>query len=336
MNRRKINPPYVYKKTGEVFFHDGQGAYKGWDKSAVERILKSETYAGRLVQGKTSITAKNERNRIHKSKEEWVVCENTHEPLVDDELYQKVGNVLKKFSRILESQGHHMEGCPIGENVFDSVLYCGVCGRKMTRSSRVKIYADGSIGRLEGYFCQNGKQTKVDSCPVSNRISKTEITDILLPMLRTEFAVYLDKPEKYMDVVKEQLGRKKSEIEKKICQAERKLAGLKGEEEQKYMEYREKSISQREYVAYKMQHENRICDRNRKKEELKAERKNLDIVSGEYMTAVRSIVKLKSGKELSKEMIEALLGKVYVYPGKRIEIQLNYTNELLEGVLQNG
>lgn len=54
--------------------------YKGWDKSAVERILKSDTYSGTLVQGKTSITAKNERNRIHKSEEEWVVTKDAHVP----------------------------------------------------------------------------------------------------------------------------------------------------------------------------------------------------------------------------------------------------------------
>lgn len=59
LNHRQINPPALYKKTKEVYHAPDAGAYKGWDKSAVERILKSETYTGTLVQGRTSITLFN-------------------------------------------------------------------------------------------------------------------------------------------------------------------------------------------------------------------------------------------------------------------------------------
>ena len=45
----------------------------------MERIIKSDTYAGKLVQGKTSITARDENNRIHKPEDDWVVKEEAHE-----------------------------------------------------------------------------------------------------------------------------------------------------------------------------------------------------------------------------------------------------------------
>ena len=38
LNRKKCNPPSMYKKTGNVFFDPEQGEYKGWDKGAVERL----------------------------------------------------------------------------------------------------------------------------------------------------------------------------------------------------------------------------------------------------------------------------------------------------------
>ncbi len=99
LNSRKINPPYVYKKTGEVFFAFNSGGYKGWDKSAVKRILKSETYIGKLVQGKTSVAAGNEKNRVHKNREEWVIHENAHEPLVDGALFKKAEKIREKFGK---------------------------------------------------------------------------------------------------------------------------------------------------------------------------------------------------------------------------------------------
>ena len=47
LNRRRVNSPTVYKQTGEVFFSEREGEnYRGWDRSTVERIVKSETYVG--------------------------------------------------------------------------------------------------------------------------------------------------------------------------------------------------------------------------------------------------------------------------------------------------
>ncbi len=336
LNREKFNPHYIYKKTGEVFFHPGQGDYKGWDKSAVERILKSETYIGKLVQGKTSITARDEKNRIRKAKEEWVIRENTHEAIVDAATFEKAAKVREKLHEKTKSHAHPTKGYPIEENIFDPVLYCGVCGKKMTRCSHVKTYADGRTTRQESYFCSNGKQTRVENCPVSNRISKRELVDILLPLLRMEFSVYLGKPKKYMEIVEGHLRAAGTEIDAKIRKIERTIAAAKEEEQTKYMEYREEKISQSEYVACRMQQEGRLKDLHRQKEEVETARKNLDIVSKKHFAAVRALLRLKNGREITKEMIEALIQKIYVYPEKRIEVQFAYTNELLEGVTRRG
>ena len=336
LNRKKVNPPYIYKKTGEVFFSSEQGEYKGWDKGAVERILKSETYIGKLVQGKTSKTARDERNRIHKAKEEWVIRENTHEPVIDVAMFEKAAKVRERIHEKTRSHSHPTEGYPIGENIFDSILYCGVCGRKMTRYSHIKTYADGRGGRLESYFCLNSKETKVESCPASNRISKSELVDILLPLFKMEFSVSLGKSGKYMEVVKEQLRTAEAESDTKIKKVERAIVAEKEKEQTRYMEYRKGIILQSEYVIYKMQKERKIMDLSRQKEELEAGRKNMDIVSKKHLAATRSLLRLKSGRELTKEMLEALIQKIYIYPGKRIEVQFAYTNELLEGVLNNG
>ena len=336
LNRKKCNPPSVYKKTGKVFFDPEQREYKGWDKGSVERIVKSETYTGKLVQGRTSITARDEKNRIHKAEEEWVVKENAHEPVIDAAVFAEAAKVRERLHERTKSHDHTTEGCPIGENIFDSVLYCGVCGRKMTRHSYVKTYTDGRKARLDGYFCLNGGQTKVESCPASNRISKAELVDILLPLLRMEFSVYLGKPKQYTEVVKEQLRTAGTVVDTKIRKTEREIVSAKEDERTKYVEYREGIIPQSEYVAYKMRQEGRLNDLNRQKEELEAGRKNLDTVSGKYLAAARALLRLKSGRELTKEMVESLIRRIYVYPGKRIEVEFAYTNELLEGVLVNG
>lgn len=336
LNRRKINPPAIYKKTKEVYHSADEKEYKGWDKSAVERILKSDTYSGTLVQGKTSITAKDEKNRIHKSEDEWVVSKYSHEPLIGSELYRKAKETQEKIAQKTASHKNHTKGYPIGypieENIFDSVLYCGVCGRKMTRSSYVKKYADGDKARLDGYFCLNGGQTKVTVCPESNRISKTELVDILWPLIRREFVVFLQKPKKYVEFGKERISEAVKKAEADVRETEGRIRRLREEEGNMYMNYRIGNILQKEYVAYKMQTEDRLIDLNKIEETQKKEVKALEKLSDRYLSAIRALLKLKSGRELTKDMVEAFISKIYVYPGKRIEVLFTFTADCMEGV----
>ena len=332
LNLRQVNPPALYKKTKEVYHIPGAGKYKGWNKSAVERILKSETYTGTLVQGKTSITARDEKNRIHKPEDDWVITKDAHEPLVDRELYQKSVEIREKMKERKASYNHPTKGYPIGENIFDGVLYCGVCGRKMTRSSYVKHYADGEKARLDGYFCLNSGQTKIKVCPDSNRISKNELVDILLPLIRMEFAVFLNKPKHYMEYGKERIAESVKKAEARLRETEAKLRRSQEEESCVYMDYRVGKIPQKEYVAFKMSQVDILEDLRKQQESQKQEIRALDKLSGKYMAAIKALLKLKSGKELTKDMIEAFISKIYVYPGKRIEVIFTFTADCMEGV----
>ena len=332
LNLRQVNPPALYKKTKEVYHIPGAGKYKGWNKSAVERILKSETYTGTLVQGKTGITARDEKNRIHKPEDDWVITKDAHEPLVDRELYQKSVEIREKMKERKASYNHPTKGYPIGENIFDGVLYCGVCGRKMTRSSYVKHYADGEKARLDGYFCLNSGQTKIKVCPDSNRISKNELVDILLPLICMEFAVFLNKPKHYMEYGKERIAEAVKKAEARLRETEAKLRRSQEKESCVYMDYRVGKIPQKEYVAFKMSQVDILEDLRKQQESQKQEIRALVKLSGKYMAAIKALLKLKSGKKLTKDMIEAFISKIYVYPGKRIEVIFTFTADCMEGV----
>lgn len=332
LNRRHINPPSQYRKTKEVYYSDDAVSYKGWDKGAVERILKSETYTGILVQGKTNITARNEKNRIHKPEDAWVVTEGAHEPLIEDKLYKSAAQVRKKIKARTMAHKHPAKGYPIEENIFDNVLYCGVCGRKMTRSSYVKQYADGEKARLDGYFCLNSGQTGVTVCPESNRISKNELLDILLPLIRIEFDVFLSKPRRYMEYGKERIAEAVKKTERKLSGTEGKIRRFREEEGSVYMDYRAGKMLQKDYVSFKMKQEDRLEELRKQQQEWEKEKKELEKLETKYLAAIKALLKLKSGKDLTKDVVEAFIEKIYVYPGKRIEVLFTVTADSMEGV----
>lgn len=332
LNRRRVNPPAIYKKTGEVYCPP-DARYKGWDKGSVERIVKSRTYAGTLEQGKTSLTAKDEKNRVHKPPEEWVVTENAHEALVSAELYADAQDICQKIRDRTASHKHPTEGVPIGENIFNGILYCGVCGRKMTRESRVKTYGDGSKARQDGYFCLDSAQTKKEDCPQPNRISRQELLDILMPVLRMEFSVYLDKPGCFTEKAKEQMHAAGIRAEKELKSVRAAARRLEEEESGAYMDYRNGKLTQKEYVSRKLKNEGRGRELAQKEKELAERLAALGKVEERYLRAVRSLAGLKSCRELTAETASALIEKIYVYPGKRVEMFFRYTNEMLEGVV---
>ena len=329
LNIRKINPPAVYHKTGEVYCPPDV-AYKGWDKSGVERIIKSDTYAGKLVQGKTSITARDENNRIHKPEDDWVVKEEAHEPLITPEIMKEAARVRRKLREQTKSHAHPTKGCPIGENVFDKVLYCGVCGRKMTRHSYVKHYADDSKNRMDGYFCMNGGATKTDNCPSSNRISKSALTDILFALFEKEFDVGLKKQRMYLDTARAIIRHKKQELEQSLHAVVCTKLRLAEEESGKYMAYRMGNLSQKDYVEYKMCKENRLRDLEKQEKNFREQEVSLERDGEPYLKAVRALMKLKNEQVLTRELIESLIDKIYVYPGKRVEVLFTYSDALVE------
>lgn len=333
LNKRRINPPAVYAKTKEVYCPPDM-EYKGWDRGAVERIIKSSTYAGQLVQGKSEITARDEKNRICKAENEWIVKENAHEALISTELYRKAQEVRRKQRIESASRKHPAEGIPIEENVFNHVLCCGVCGKKMTRYSHARIYIDGKRARLEGYSCLNERKSKVEACPQSNHISRRELAGILITVFHREFDIYMDKPARFIEAGKEQMKAAAFRLEKELKAVRGRMRRMEAEEAGAYRDYREGRLTRKEFISFKMGQEDNRRELEKQAEELEGKKKELEKAQEKYSKDIRSLRLLKKeGEELTAELVDALIEKIYVYPGKRLEIQLRYMNEMLEGVV---
>lgn len=331
LNAMRINPPVIYRQTKMTYCPETE-EYHGWDKGSVQRIMKNAIYRGSLEQGKTSILYKNEENRVHKDKSQWVIRENTHEPLVEQETFEQVAKIMKDIYMENKSHNRKSDLLPLEENVFDAVLYCGVCGRKMTRHSYVNEYKDGRVERVESYSCLNSSNSKTDSCPDSNRITKRALTDILIPALRREFAVYLDKPKKYVDYGRTLVEKASGKYDIQIRTLHLELERISEEESNTYMTYRNGNIEQSAYVELKMANVTKLGDIRNKISELESCKRNLDKVSDKFAKAIRALIKVKSGKCITKDMVDALIERINLYPERRVEIIFKYTDDILKGV----
>lgn len=333
LSRKRVNPPAVYHKTGKVFADFEDKNYKFWDESSIRRILQQEAYLGKLVQGKTSITGRDEKNRVPKSKEEWSICENAHEPLVDSEIFYRAAQIYERSRKGKSPYGSLSREYPLDKDIFDGIVFCGVCGRKMTRNSRVKIYADGSRARLEGYHCINSIQAGEKRCPESNRISMTKLSGILVELIRMEFAVCLKQPHKNIQVIENCLHETSLKFDKRMQEIEKKIVSLEMVERAKYIEYREGHIRQENYRDFMERQEK---ERKRFREEYDkyaAKKAGLAITLQKCKATAKAALHIKKGSELSRELVETLISRIHVYPRKRIEVLFQFTDEEMNDMM---
>ena len=70
-----------------------QALTKGWSNSSIWNILHDETYIGWIVWNKNVYKNFFEKDKgwgRYKPREEWIICKNAHEPLVDEETFNRV------------------------------------------------------------------------------------------------------------------------------------------------------------------------------------------------------------------------------------------------------
>ena len=151
--------------------------------------------------------------------------------------------------------------------------------------------------------------------------------------MEIEYAVRMGRQKTYIKAAEEKVRQKKMDLEQSLRSVEYEMERLSSEESEKYMEYRMGSLSQKEYVDYKMQKEDRMRDLEKQESQYREQISRLKLDGETYFKAVRALVKWKDKQVLTKELVETLIEKIYVYPGNRVEVLFHYNDALMERVV---
>ena len=174
----------------------------GWGSSVVVNILKKREYLGHTVSFKTRKHFKDKKSH-YVDEDQWLVFENTHEPIITQELYDNVQRIRANVRRYPNGWG---EAAPL-----TGLLYCADCGSKMY----VHRFNNGK--RISQYTCSAYSKIPVgELCPTQHRITEKVVLDLVASMLRAivEFSK-LDRQEFIQTVQNAQNQNQDSDIRKK-------------------------------------------------------------------------------------------------------------------------
>ena len=87
LNTERILTPAAYAGLNQ----GRAGHFTGmWSSERISDMLQNETYIGNMVQGRSVKINYKSQKCIKQARENWVVVEGTHEPVVDRDTFQKV------------------------------------------------------------------------------------------------------------------------------------------------------------------------------------------------------------------------------------------------------
>ena len=143
----------------------------GWSDTTIASILRNEYYIGNTVQGKfRNVSYKDQRSK-HTSKDEWIIVENTHDPIIEKDLWYSVQNRLQSIVRIDTTTGE--------VNPLSKKVYCSCCGKSFEKTN-------GSGHKHEYMVCRD-KRTRWLNCDNKSSIRY----DILENQILTEINKFI-------------------------------------------------------------------------------------------------------------------------------------------------
>ena len=195
-------PAYHQQKLGYGLYQSKnfEHPYR-WCSSTIASILKKKEYLGHTVNFKTRKHFKDKKSK-YVSEDKWLIFENTHEAIIDQETFDNVQRIRGNVKRYPDGWGEY--------HPLTGLMYCADCGSKMY------VHRTNNYKNIPYYVCSNYKKVPCGMlCPSAHRI-KAEVVINLIQETLKDIKNYLNEDnEAFIHSIQNEMEEKeKVEIEK--------------------------------------------------------------------------------------------------------------------------
>lgn len=312
LNAMGIPNPSTYKmQKGWNYRHTSGKRNDGlWCDSTVRRMLSNQMYIGNMVQGKNTTISYKIKQCKSVPKSDWIVVENTHEPIIDKETFEKAQSLFHRNTRTAPAKTE--------VDLFSGFVKCADCHRAMSKKTNRHPY-----GTYQYYRCVTSRKMDSGACsPHSIRIDKLERAVLVTIQTMIDTAVEWDdvlvEIRKRADDKSENLTKKSMEK----CMAER-------EQIQKmmldlYPDWKSGTISKEEYLVLKENMGQKVKALDEKIEAFqRALAKDVDGCSGGnvFLTHFKKYGKIE---KLTRPILTELVDSILVHEDGNITINFKF------------
>lgn len=206
-----------------------------WRGASVKAILENPCYTGCLVERKYQNAHRVRKVGASIPKDQWNLIENTHEAIIDSDLFATVSQLLA------EQAITHKRRTPT-ENILGGRVICGYCGDRMQRDSG---YYDKDGTLIRHRFGCPRKYLKEDGCP-SSSIAEDFLLAAVSQVCHIQLALCV-QTEKILGNMAEKEQQQKAVALKMRVKYERDLEQMTNQQVQAYGAYKTGNLEESTY-----------------------------------------------------------------------------------------
>ncbi|MCI8760847.1 MAG: recombinase family protein [Clostridia bacterium] len=286
-----------------------------WTPSTIRNILNNEVYIGNTVQGKR----RTKSYKVHKvevvPKEEWVKVENTHEPIIDKEIFKKAQELSRRDTKVSQKTKEL--------SVWAGFLKCADCKRAMNKKSST----NKSGSKYEYYICSTYRKKSNNLC-TKHSIKVENLEKVVLKAINLHIGLLINTEEMVKQINDSSFQNSKNEnIENMIIAKQNEISKISNFKRTLYEDWKNEDIIRDEYLEYKQKYENDI---ERLKENIKRLENEKQKYESQSINSNEWIEKFKEQKginELSRDIMMELIDCIYVYENRNITIKFKFEDE---------
>ena len=289
--KEKYPTPSMYKG------HKKSSGYI-WESTTISKVLNDEQYIGTYIAGRVKSLSVGSKNPVNQPESEWIKIPNHHPAVIEPSLFYEVREIITSKTEPKRKKKRTSERYINLGNQIKSKVICGCCKHVMNMSKTANpkfsfkytyIAPDAECHKLSiSYNDIVANIHKTIQNEAFNILKSENIGDNINSELNTSF--YVNNNE----LIEKQIDEKCSLYEKVIL----------GE------------ITSDDYIAKKAEIDIEIARLNR----VSGSHKNKAEKTANLNKKLSLAKRLSIETELTKETVDLLVEKIYVFPGNRIEI----------------
>lgn len=328
LNEMGVLSPGQYKaERGIVTNNNKKSRVILWNKHVVTDILKDITYIGHLAQRKTTqcLYAGVQYSRVDEN--DWVIAYNTHEPIIDQDLFDKVQEINRATLERTKANSGKYDHLPKAKNIYGAKLVCADCG------ARIKLHRSFSTKKDKVYFTFNcptyGEHGKTGCTSRVKR--KAELDEAVFHSIRAQMDMFMDSAH----IIKSLLAQKQA-INKGASRKRQKtslnikIKNLRSAISTLYVDMKDGLLTDEEYLMQKEKYQAEIAELEHTLGELNRDDSDTEeqLIGTKRWAAI--VEEYSEATELTEGMLNACVELIKVHADGSLEITFNYMEEFKE------
>ena len=322
LNDMGIPSPGQYKADRGIVTNNNQKPRKIlWNKHMVTDILKDITYLGHLAQRKTTQCLYAGIPFRRTAEQDWILVENTHEAIIEPELFEKVQAINEKAAAAQKANRGKYDYLPKAKNIYGKKFTCADCGSVM------KLVRSFSTNKDKVYFtfkCPAYEEHGARAC-TAKRMRKADVDEAVLSSIKAQFELFLDCREALDSLLKAKKKQVKKagksdqakELKKQLEKKKSVFSGL-------YRDLREGLIDDQDYAQTREILMEDISRLEKQLAELKSAKAEYEEPLQEAKIWETLIEKYAHAEEISEELADAMIESMQMNGDNSLSIQFRY------------